>query len=304
MNNQMPQPGNDNQGQNNVNFKDIIKSVLSNKNTLTILFVFAGIIALYAVYNYRVKQATTPVQIPYAKKEITSRTQITSDMIGTMEVPKSLVNKASNILYSGAIRNKYVATGYTIPQFSFFYKEYVANTAQSGTTTDEFSNIPDGYTIYRLEVDFDSTYGNSIYPGNYIDLYVKMANDNNKVIFGRLIKSIQVLSVVDSEGNNVFESSESARKPRYMFFAVPDSIHDLLVSAENTNVKIMPIPRNASYTKENVEAKTEPTVDSTYIQNYILTRAVIYSTNTNNTNNNTNTSNTNNTTDTNTEGGE
>ena len=35
-----------------------------------------------------------------------------------------------------------------------------------------FANIEDGYTIFSLEVDKESTYANSIRAGDYIDLYM------------------------------------------------------------------------------------------------------------------------------------
>jgi hypothetical protein len=252
------------------NFKEMLQKALTNKNTLTILVVFAGIIGLYAVYNWRVTEAITPVKVPYAKKEISSRTQITTDMISYTEVPKSLLTNASNIVKSSsALVGKYVNYGCTVPQYSFFYSDYILNTTSNPTS--EFANIPDNYTIYSLAVDFDSTYGNSIYPGNYIDLYIKIKqSSDNRIIFGRLIKGIQVMSVVDSDGNNVFESSTESRKPKYMFFAVPNNLYLLLKKAEYINATIMPIPRNASYSSET---KT-PEIDSTYIQNYILSKAV------------------------------
>ena len=81
--------------------KENITKILKNKNTFTILIVFAGIIGLYVVYNWRINQATTLVQIPYAKKEINSRSEITSDMVSYMQVPKSVLNNASNIVSSG-----------------------------------------------------------------------------------------------------------------------------------------------------------------------------------------------------------
>ncbi len=254
------------------NLKETLHKMLTNKNTLTILLVFAGIIGLYAVYNWRVTEAITPVRIPYAKKEITSRTQITNDLISYTEVPKSLVTNASNIVTNtSSIIGKYVNYGSTIPQYSFFYSDYILNT--SAKPESEFANIPDNYTIYSLAVDFDSTYGNSIYPGNYIDLYVKIKrSDDSKIIFGRLIKGIEVMSVVDSDGNNVFESSADIRKPKYMFFAVPNDLYLLLKKAEYISATIMPIPRNASYSSDN----SAPTIDSTYIQNYILSKAVTF----------------------------
>ena len=62
--------------------KEELKKVLANKNTLTIIIVIIGIIGLYAIYNWRVNQAVTTIRVPYAKKELTSRSQITADAIG------------------------------------------------------------------------------------------------------------------------------------------------------------------------------------------------------------------------------
>lgn len=254
------------------NVKEIFHNIVSNKNTLTVLLVFSGIIGLYMVYNWKVNDAITPVKIPYAKKEISSRTQITSDMVSYTEVPKSLVNKASNLVSNqNGIVGKYVNYGYTIPSGSFFYSESILNS--SATPESEFANIPDGFTVYQLLVDFDTTYGNSIYPGNYIDLYVKTVDkDSNKIIFGRLIKGIKVMDVYDSAGNNVFETTSENRKPKYMDFAVPNDIFLLLRKAGYLNITILPIPRNESYSAEERSAE----IDSVYLQNYILSRSVTF----------------------------
>lgn len=250
------------------NIKDNLTKVLKNKNTFTILIVFAGIIGLYMVYNWRINQATTLVQVPYAKKEINSRQEITSDMVSFMQVPKSVLSNASNIVSSGyQVIGKYVNYGCTIPQYSLFYQENILT--ESAKPESEFKDLPDNYTVYQMEVNFDSTYGNSIYPGNYIDLYVKMAERNSdKIIFGRLIKGIKVMAVYDNEGNDVFESTSETRNPRFMWFAVPNDLFELLRKAKYINAAILPIPRNSSYSDE----EREPEIDSTYIQNYILAR--------------------------------
>ena len=252
------------------NLAGIINNIIHNKNTLTIIIVFAGIIGLYMVYNWRVKDATTPIRVPYAKKELTARTQITDEMIDYAEVPKSLLNKADNIIRErSTVVNNFVNYNYTIPQYSFFYKGALLD--KNKKPESEFSNIKDGYTVYNLTVDFDLTYGNSMYPGNYIDLFVEFNDkDTDKIVFGRLIKGIQIMSVVDSEGNNVFESSSTVRKPKYMFFAVPNDLFELLHKAENLGVKILPIPRNESYSSEERDAE----IDSVYIQTYILSRSI------------------------------
>lgn len=250
--------------------KENVTKILKNKNTFTILIVFAGIIGLYIVYNWRINQATSLVQIPYAKKEINSRQEITADAVSYMQVPKSVINNASNLVSSGyQVIGKYVNYGCTIPQYSLFYNESILT--ESSTPESEFKDLPDGYTVYQLDVDFDSTYGNSIYPGNYIDLYVKMKETNTeKIIFGRLIKGIKVMAVYNSAGLDVFESTSEVPAPKYMWFAVPNDLYELLRKATYANATIMPIPRNASYSDE----ERTPEIDSTYIQNYILTKSI------------------------------
>jgi hypothetical protein len=61
-----------------------IKKFLTNKNTVTILGVFLGILVLYFGYNYRVQQAIRPERIPYALKTIQPRQKITEDMMGML----------------------------------------------------------------------------------------------------------------------------------------------------------------------------------------------------------------------------
>ena len=254
--------------------KEEIKKVLSNKNTLTILIVIIGIICLYAIYNYRVTQAVTTIRVPYAKKEITSRSQITTDAIGYTELPKRIARNLGIVTSTANITNNYVKYGETIPANSFFFKDYIVTFEEA--TTNEFSDIPDGYTAYNLAVDINSTYGNSIYTGNYVDLFVKATSNANRVIFGRLIQGIKVLAVLDSSGNDVFESSTETRTPAQMWFAVPDELYTLLKKTEYIGgITVMPIPRNASYSATDRDA----TIDSQYIQNFILSKSITVSQN-------------------------
>ena len=220
------------------------------------------------MYNWKVNQATQLVQVPYAKSELNSREEIKAESVSYVSVPKSLLSNAKNIINSGYnVIGKFVNYGYTIPQNSFFYSQCILT--NSAKPESEFANIPDGYTVFRLDVDFQTTYGNSIYPGNYIDLYVKMSEKNtDKIIFGRLIKGIQVMAVYDGNGNNVFEAASEARVSTYMWFAVPNDLYNLLMTAQYVGATIMPIPRNASYSVE----QRQPEIDSMYLRNYILAK--------------------------------
>ena len=254
------------------NIMTTLKRFLSNKNTVTIIGVIVGILVLYIGYNWRVKQATDPVTVPYAKVALTSRHEITSDDIGYMEVSRDVVRKSKNMILSASqLQGKQVQYGNMIPQNGFFYAEQI--TDKASTPDFAISNIPDRYTVIYLDVDINSTYGNSIYPGNYIDLYFKGLDESRRIIFGKLIESIEVLDVRDQQGQHVFETSMEARVPAVLVFAVPDEMFSLLKKANyisGSSVEIIPVPRNASYTSNPGETR----VSSTYIKDFILSKSV------------------------------
>ena len=73
------------------------KKFFKNKNTVTIMCIFLGVLTLVIGYNYRVSVATDLVTVPYALKEIPKKTQITKDMIGHVKIPASFKD---NLLYT------------------------------------------------------------------------------------------------------------------------------------------------------------------------------------------------------------
>ena len=278
------------------NIVTTVKRFLGNKNTVTILGVLLGILVLYIGYNYRVKQATMPVTVPYAKEELSSRTAITSEMIGYMEVSKSVVKNSPNLITSASqLIGQYVAFGTTIPANSMFYKTQVLSSDKMPDSA--FAKIPDGYTIYSLSVDLHSTYGNSIYPQNYIDLYFKGIDETDKVMFGKIIESIEVLAVKDNQGNHVFETTVESRTPAELQFAVPNDMYDLLMKAgyiTGNSIEIIPVPRNSAYSQN----PGETLVSSDFIRDFILSKSAVIPQNvpvTTPNNNNTNNNNNNNT---------
>lgn len=228
------------------NILTTFKRFLGNKNTVTIIGVILGVIVLYIGYNYRVNQATTPIRVPYAKETLSSRTLITTDMIGYMEVSSSVVQSSQNLITDvSKIVNNYVSFGTTIPENSMFYDGMIL--ASDAMPDSAFADIPDGYTVYSLDVNLHSTYGNSMYPGNYIDLYIHGNDDTGKLIYAKFIESIEINAVKDSQGQHVFETTIESRTPSEMLFAVPTDMYELLMKADYLGLEIVPVPRNASY---------------------------------------------------------
>ena len=149
----------------NVSFK--LKKFLQNKNTVTFIGLALCLTILYFGYNWRINQAITPVRVPYAKTTIQPRTKITEDMIGYIEVLPSMVN-SETIRNAQNIVGKWSNYNTLIPKGSLFY----INTVVSANDLPDaaFVNTPDGYVPFNLAVNTTTTYGNSIFPNNYINI--------------------------------------------------------------------------------------------------------------------------------------
>lgn len=241
------------------NFQMTLKKILSNKNTVTVLGVLLAIVILYVGYNYRIKSQINPITVPYATRTIPERTRITSDMIGSIDVPPSML-KGNPYTNSRDIIGKYVNVSSTIPQGSLFYASSVVT--QSQLPDSVIYEYPDGYVLVNMDVNTSTTYGNMIYPGNYINMYLKVVNNidadensdiTDKIMIGKLIENIKVLAVLDSAGNNVFSDLENVGTPSQMIFAVPEEYHILLRKAmylRSYSATLIPVPTNESLKDE------------------------------------------------------
>lgn len=237
------------------------KKFLSNKNTVTILGVLLGLVVLYFGYIWRVNQSVKPVNVPYASATMTAGTKITEEQIGYTEIPQEFLSNMSNILTDvGSIQDMLVSFDSKIPVNSFFFTESVISEEEMPDSV--FSNLPDGHTIFFLEVDSKKTYSNSIFPGDTIDLYVKAeTEEDQKLVFARFIKEIEVLAVKDEDGNNVFADREEMSEPASMLFSVPEDLFLLLSKAKySEKFDIIPVPRNNAYSAGEGSAEIQATV--------------------------------------------
>ncbi len=249
------------------NFMISLKRFISNKNTITIICALAAVLIIFFGYNYRVNQATNPISVPYAKQDIQPRTQITEDMIGYMEVPSVMV-QSNTIRNSNDLIGYYANYNTMIPAGSLFYSSTIVSWSQMPDSA--WSDIPDGFTIVSLNVNNETTYGNSIFPGNYIDLYYVTHDNSGRLLVGKLIESIEVLAVKDSAGNHVFENSANLAQANSLIFAVPEDLHILLRKASYLSGDIIPVPRNQEYSQNPGETR----VDSEYIRSFIENQTV------------------------------
>lgn len=217
------------------------KKFLTNKTTVTLLGVIVGLGVLIGFYIYRVNKEVNPVRIPVAKREILATEEITKDDIEYIKVSSKFLKKLEVYKTTTDLIGKYVATGTSIPKGGIFYNSQVVEKKELPNAI--FDEIPEGYTIYQLAVNEKTTYANSIYPGDTIDLWLKTSEDG-LLVFGEFISNIEVLAVRDRSGQNVFDVT-SGRQPAWLLFAVKTDMYRYLKLAENiSGMNIVPVPEN------------------------------------------------------------
>jgi hypothetical protein len=215
--------------------------------------VFLGILVIYFGYNFRVQQAIKPVRVPYALVTIQPRQRITEDMIGYASIPPGMI-MGNAVIDSGFVLDKYANYNTVIPEGSLFYTDALITAAELPDSA--FIDIPEGHVPFSLPVNVASTYGNSIFPGNYINIYFKGFNEEGKVMVGKLLENIKVLAVKDSSGKHVFENTEEERSSSYIIFALPENLHLLLRKAyylsgdRDIEAELIPVPNTEIYTGE------------------------------------------------------
>lgn len=252
-----------------------IKRFFKNRNTVNIVCVILCVCILYIGYSKRVSNAISPVLVPCAKVPIGGTVEITQDMIDYVKVSQNFLDSTNNsvVLNANYLVGKTVKAGSSIPANGLFYYNQVISKEKLPDAV--FQNIPDGYTIFNLDVTSSDAIVSEIYPGTYIDLYFSATDDNGKKIYGPFINHIEVLDAKDSSGNHVFADSTNNSKTAVLLFAVPDDLYLLLEKATQLNkhnIRLVPVGRNRSYTA----TPGETSVESDFIKEFILSECTLF----------------------------
>ena len=240
---------------------------LKNKNTVTILGVLACLVILYAGYTMRINKKTALVDVYYAKETIQPKTLITEDMVAKMSVPASFIKGTYYKNYQDIV-GKYSNYNTMIASGSIFYSDLLVE--ESNLPDAVLYNVNEGERVVSFSVDTVSTYGNSIMPGNIVDIYVKLYDDNDKLVYGEFYENIEILGVKDASGKNVFENTEETRTPSYIYFSLPEAKYLLFSSLnyiETNDIEVVLVPNTVKFDAKDPMA-TE--VTSEYLYNFVL----------------------------------
>ena len=242
---------------------------LKNKNTVTILGVLACLVILYAGYTMRINKKTALVDVYYAKETIQPKTLITEDMVAKMSVPASFIKGTYYKNYQDIV-GKYSNYNTMIASGSIFYSDLLVE--ESNLPDAVLYNVNEGERVVSFSVDTVSTYGNSIMPGNIVDIYVKLYDDDDKLVYGEFYENIEILGVKDASGKNVFENTEEARTPSYIYFSLPEAKYLLFSSLnyiETNDIEVVLVPNTVKFDAKDPMA-TE--VTSEYLYNFVLNK--------------------------------
>ena len=84
-----------------------------------------------------------------------------------------------------------------------------------------------------MSTDVVQTLGNNVIPGSVVDIYMMARDDNNQLMYGRLLENIKVLVVHDGSGKDVFADPDNIGSPSKIGFEVSHDFYILLKKAEN-----------------------------------------------------------------------
>ena len=247
-----------------------LNKFLKNKNTVTILGVLACIVILFVGYNMRINQRTSLVTVYYANQTIQPKTLITEEMVSRAQVPQSFILGKYFKNYDDIV-GKYSNYNTMIAQGSLFYYDLL--TDESSLPDAVLYDVNEGERLVSFPVNMTTTYGNSIMPGNKVDVYVKLV-DNEKIVYGEYFTDVEVLGVKDSNGRNVFENTEEARTPAFIYFSLSEAKYLLFTSMNflreynnEAEIEITFVPNTAKF---NSEDPTATVVKSSYLYEFVL----------------------------------
>lgn len=226
-----------------------LKRFLKNKNTVTIIGVFLILAILFLSYQYQLNRATSPITgVPVAAVNIQPRTEITADMVEYVDIPPVLMRDGV-ITNRNAVIGMYTHYNTVVPQGSLFYQGVLIEERDLPDTA--FTEVEEGDIPYSFRVNMATTFGNSIFPGNIVDIYMKANDDGGRVMVGRFLKNVKVLAVKDSSGNHVFENTQASRTPSNFIIGVDPEIHILLRKADYLpGVELFPVPRGGTVVED------------------------------------------------------
>lgn len=249
-----------------------IKRFFKNKNTVTVLGIIAIVAMLWGVYTYQINKQVKPKSVPVAAVTIQPKTQITADMISHVEVPSAYISDNA-ITDESKILSMYSNFNTVIPAGSMFYEETL--TTEKALPNYLLKQLKEGEFLITYDLqssNIANTWG--IMPGDKIDLYMRVTSDEGSVMLGKFLENVEVLDVVDSNGNSTYDVSDGSRTADKLVFAAQEDIFLLLLRSNYLDIELFPVQHGAWID----DADATITMTTQELIDYIKARVVSLST--------------------------
>lgn len=249
-----------------------ITRFFKNKNTVTVLGILAIVAMLWGFYTWQINKQVKPKSVPVASITIQPKTQITTDMIKMVEMPEAYISENA-VTSQNEIIGKFSNYNTVIPAGSMFYKETL--TTEKALPNYLLKTLKEGEFLiaYDLKAS-DVAIAWGIMPGDKIDLYMRVTSDEGSVMIGKFLENVEILDVVDSNGNSTYDVSDGSRSADKLIFAAQEDLFLLLLRASYLNVELFPVQHGAWINDDDatITLTTQELID------YIKSRVVQLST--------------------------
>ncbi len=172
--------------------------MLKHKKMIRWLLIAGAVLVCNGLlFDVAVKNSVDYIEIPVASVLITPRTQISDSHIRMERVPSALV---SDNVYSNTedILDLWVKYSVTLAPGSFFYHEYVEVAENVGDHPQLM--LEHGQGVASLAVDLLTSAGNTLYPGQFVDIVFTSKDKRKPIISDVIFRSVRVLAVKDRNG--------------------------------------------------------------------------------------------------------
>ena len=249
-----------------------ITRFFKNKNTVTVLGIVAIVAMLWGVYTYQINKQVKPKSVPVAAVTIQPKTQITADMITYVDVPSAYISDNA-VIDESQILSMYSNFNTVIPAGSMFYTD--ALTTERALPNYLLKQLKEGEFLLAYDLssaEASSTWG--IMPGDKIDLFMRVNSDEGSIMLGKFLENVEVLDIVDENGNSTYDVNDGSRAAKYLIFAAQEDIFLMLKRASYLDVELMPVQHGAWIN----DADLSITMTTQELINYIKSRVVSLST--------------------------
>lgn len=249
---------------------NIFKNFALNKVTVTILGIVASAAVLIIGYSYRTNTSGSTLTVYYVTQDVDSNTQLTENMIKKTRVNNSLQKTSPDLITNlDQIKDKngeffFVNYGHSLTKGKLLYRSDLIAKADK---SDEklYENLKENETIFKIDVDMESTHGDTFQKGYAMNIYVEGKDETNNVILNKFIENLRIIDVVDNKWASTKEEENSA--PKYILVAVNYEMFELLTKITEVpdyGFKIVP-----DDTRKPYDTSSEPKIVNESIKNII-----------------------------------